>query len=93
MFNPSFANASGEMISTGEDMTTFFRALLGGKLLTPEMQKEMVTHTVDTPLESMDLVFTQQNYQMVLKYGDMVVVSLVLLTLLVERKMVNMLSR
>ena len=50
MFNPSFANASGEMISTGEDMTTFFRALLGGKLLTPEMQKEMVTHTVDTPL-------------------------------------------
>lgn len=50
LFNPSFANASGEMISTGEDMTTFFRALLGGKLLTPEMQKEMVTHTVDTPL-------------------------------------------
>ena len=46
LFNPSFANASGEMISTGEDMTTFFRALLGGKLLTPEMQKEMVTHTV-----------------------------------------------
>ncbi|MEF7656595.1 serine hydrolase domain-containing protein [Bacillus thuringiensis] len=50
LFNPSFANASGEMISTGEDMTTFFRALLGGKLLTPEMQKEMVNHTVDTPL-------------------------------------------
>ncbi|MBJ8008826.1 MULTISPECIES: serine hydrolase domain-containing protein [Bacillus cereus group] len=50
LFNPSFANASGEMISTGEDMTTFFRALLGGKLLTPEMQKEMVTNTVDTPL-------------------------------------------
>lgn len=50
LFNPSFANASGEMISTGEDMTTFFRALLGGKLLTPEMQKEMVTHTVDTRL-------------------------------------------
>ncbi|TKH21132.1 beta-lactamase family protein [Bacillus wiedmannii] len=50
LFNPSFANASGEMISTGEDMTTFFRALLGGKLLTPEMQKEMVTHIVDTPL-------------------------------------------
>ncbi|OFD04587.1 serine hydrolase domain-containing protein [Bacillus wiedmannii] len=50
LFNPSFANASGEMISTGEDMTTFFRALLGGKLLTPEIQKEMMTHTVDTPL-------------------------------------------
>ncbi|MEK5195192.1 serine hydrolase domain-containing protein [Bacillus sp. FSL M7-0884] len=50
LFNPSFANAGGEMISTGEDMTTFFRALLGGKLLTPEIQKEMMTHTVDTPL-------------------------------------------
>ncbi|QWI17621.1 class A beta-lactamase-related serine hydrolase [Bacillus wiedmannii] len=50
LFNPSFANASGEMISTGEDMTTFFRALLGGKLLSPEMRKEMVTNTVDTPI-------------------------------------------
>lgn len=50
LFNPSFANASGEMISTGEDMTTFFHALLSGKLLTPEIQKEMVTNTVDTPL-------------------------------------------
>ncbi|WP_217559380.1 serine hydrolase [Paenibacillus sp. GbtcB18] len=47
--NPSFTNAAGEMISTGEDMTTFFRALLSGKLLTPEMQKEMMT-TVDSPL-------------------------------------------
>ncbi|RBP30273.1 MULTISPECIES: serine hydrolase domain-containing protein [Bacillus] len=50
LFNPSVANASGEMISTGENMTTFFRALLSGKLLTPEIQKEMVTNTVDTPL-------------------------------------------
>lgn len=50
VFNPSFANAGGEMISTGEDLTTFFRALLGGKLLTPEMQKEMMTSTADSPL-------------------------------------------
>ncbi|PFD96771.1 alkaline D-peptidase [Bacillus sp. AFS023182] len=50
VLNPSFANAGGEMISTGEDLTTFFRALLGGKLLTPEMQKEMMTSTVDSPL-------------------------------------------
>ncbi|GGF98768.1 hypothetical protein GCM10010912_49380 [Paenibacillus albidus] len=50
MFNPSFANSGGEMISTGEDMTTFFRALLGGKLLTPEMKKEMLTSTNDSPL-------------------------------------------
>ncbi|KKO53193.1 serine hydrolase domain-containing protein [Paenibacillus sp. DMB20] len=47
--NPSFTNAAGEMISTGEDMTTFFRALLGGKLLTPEMLKEMLTSTADSP--------------------------------------------
>ncbi|MCI0768153.1 serine hydrolase domain-containing protein [Bacillus sp. TL12] len=50
VLNPSFANAGGEMISTGEDLTTFFRALLGGKLLTPEMQKEMMTSTADSPL-------------------------------------------
>jgi D-alanyl-D-alanine carboxypeptidase len=49
VLNPSFANAAGDMISTGEDMTTFFRALLGGKLLIPEMQKEMVTSTADSP--------------------------------------------
>ncbi|WP_409176387.1 serine hydrolase domain-containing protein [Brevibacillus fortis] len=46
--NPSFADAAGGMISTAQDLTTFFSALLGGKLLPPEMQKEMVT-TVDTP--------------------------------------------
>lgn len=45
--SPSFANAAGEIISTGEDMTTFFRALLGGKLLKPELLKEMMT-SVDT---------------------------------------------
>ncbi|KPV56102.1 alkaline D-peptidase [Paenibacillus sp. A3] len=50
VLNPSFTNAAGEMISTGEDMTTFFRALLGGKLLTPEMQKEMLNSTADSPL-------------------------------------------
>ncbi|KOR84785.1 alkaline D-peptidase [Bacillus sp. FJAT-22058] len=49
VLNPSFANAGGEMISTGEDLTTFFRALLGGKLLKPEMQKEMMTSTADSP--------------------------------------------
>nr|AFK65397.1 alkaline D-peptidase [Paenibacillus mucilaginosus K02] len=49
LLNPSFTNAAGEMISTGEDMTTFFRALLSGKLLTPEIQKEMMT-TIDSPL-------------------------------------------
>lgn len=47
--NPSFANAGGEMLSTGEDLTTFFRALLSGKLLTPQMLKEMMTSTADSP--------------------------------------------
>lgn len=46
--NPSFADAAGGMISTAKDLTTFFSALLGGKLLTPEIQKEMLT-TVATP--------------------------------------------
>ncbi|WP_081481599.1 serine hydrolase domain-containing protein [Paenibacillus elgii] len=50
VLNPSWANAAGEMISTGQDITTFFRALLGGKLLTPEMKKEMLTSTADSPL-------------------------------------------
>ncbi|GED57159.1 serine hydrolase domain-containing protein [Brevibacillus formosus] len=46
--NPSFADAAGGMISTAKDLTTFFSALLGGKLLTPEIQKEMMT-TAATP--------------------------------------------
>ncbi|WP_410982265.1 serine hydrolase domain-containing protein [Bacillus cereus] len=50
VLNPSFANAGGDMISTGEDLTTFFRALLSGKLLTQEMQKEMMTSTADSSL-------------------------------------------
>ncbi|WP_052759518.1 serine hydrolase domain-containing protein [Paenibacillus sp. DMB20] len=39
--NPSIAGASGEMISTGRDLSTFFSALLGGKLFKPEITKEM----------------------------------------------------
>ncbi|UIO42474.1 beta-lactamase family protein [Brevibacillus brevis] len=46
--NPSFADAAGAMVSTTKDLTTFFSALLGGRLLTPEMQKEMLT-TVSNP--------------------------------------------
>ncbi|MED1783247.1 serine hydrolase [Brevibacillus fortis] len=47
-YNPSWANAAGEMISTGKDLTTFFSALLGGKLLNDEMMKQMTTG-VDSP--------------------------------------------
>ena len=46
--NPSLGGAAGEIISTGDDMTTFFSALLGGKLLQPALLKEMMT-TVDIP--------------------------------------------
>lgn len=47
-YNPSWANAAGEMISTGKDLTTFFSALLGGKLLNDKMMKQMTTG-VDSP--------------------------------------------
>ncbi|MGW2327305.1 serine hydrolase domain-containing protein [Streptomyces sp. NPDC001700] len=42
-FDPSIAGASGEMISTARDLNVFFRALLGGELLPPALQKEMLT--------------------------------------------------
>ncbi|MFI7441868.1 serine hydrolase domain-containing protein [Nonomuraea indica] len=42
-FNPSFAGAAGEMISTTADVSRFFTALLSGKLLAPEQLKEMTT--------------------------------------------------
>ncbi|MGE7825535.1 serine hydrolase domain-containing protein [Paenibacillus sp. NPDC093718] len=61
--NPSFTNAAGEMISTGEDMTTFFRALLGGKLLPTEMLKEMLTSTADSPLGKYGLGIHQTKLQ------------------------------
>ncbi|MBD8499433.1 beta-lactamase family protein [Paenibacillus sp. CAU 1523] len=42
-FNPSAANAAGDMISTVDDLNTFFQALLGGELLKPEMLQQMLT--------------------------------------------------
>lgn len=47
-FNPSWGNAAGDMVSTGEDLITFMSALLGGKLLNDEMMKQMLT-TYDSP--------------------------------------------
>jgi D-alanyl-D-alanine carboxypeptidase len=40
-FNPSLVGASGALISTTTDMNTFFRALVGGKLLPPAQLAEM----------------------------------------------------
>ncbi|MGC0415609.1 serine hydrolase domain-containing protein [Embleya sp. AB8] len=48
-FNPSQAGASGEMLSTGRDLTRFIRALLAGRLLAPTQLREMTT-TLDTGL-------------------------------------------
>ncbi|MCC3767635.1 serine hydrolase [Streptomyces sp. UNOC14_S4] len=46
-FNPSWAGAAGEIISTTGDLNTFYRALLGGKLLPQPQQRELLT-TVST---------------------------------------------
>lgn len=41
--NPSFAWAAGGMISTVDDLTRFFAALLGGRLLPADLHREMFT--------------------------------------------------
>ena len=41
--DPSLGWAAGQLISTPSDLGTFFRALLGGKLLEPAQQEEMET--------------------------------------------------
>ncbi|MEV3988750.1 serine hydrolase domain-containing protein [Streptomyces sp. NPDC049837] len=40
---PSWAESAGEMISTTEDLTTFWRALLGHRLLPPAQLRTMLT--------------------------------------------------
>jgi CubicO group peptidase (beta-lactamase class C family) len=42
-FNPSIAIGSGDMISSGADMSRFFDALLRGRLLRPAELREMMT--------------------------------------------------
>ncbi|HHY2675949.1 serine hydrolase domain-containing protein [Bacillus toyonensis] len=42
-YNPSLANAAGDMISNADDLNTFFSSLLGGKLLKERELKEMLT--------------------------------------------------
>ena len=41
--NPSWAGAAGAVVSTLPDLTRFFRALLGGRLLPPPLLAEMTT--------------------------------------------------
>jgi D-alanyl-D-alanine carboxypeptidase len=52
--NQSWANAAGDMVSTVNDLTTFFSALLGGKLLNQEMMDQMLT-AVDSPMGKVGL--------------------------------------
>ncbi|MDR2994010.1 MAG: beta-lactamase family protein [Bacillus cereus] len=42
-YNPSLANAAGDMISNTDDLNKFFSSLLGGKLLKERELKEMLT--------------------------------------------------
>ncbi|WP_433335189.1 serine hydrolase domain-containing protein [Spirillospora sp. CA-294931] len=42
-FDPSVAGAAGQLISTTRDITTFWRALLGGRFLSGEQRREMFT--------------------------------------------------
>lgn len=46
-FSPSWAWAAGALVSTAPDLTEFYRALLAGELLDPELLAEMKT-TVST---------------------------------------------
>ncbi|MDR8411306.1 beta-lactamase family protein [Nonomuraea sp. 3-1Str] len=45
--NPSWAGSAGSIVSTMNDLHTFYRAVLNGRLLPPALQKEMFT-TVST---------------------------------------------
>jgi D-alanyl-D-alanine carboxypeptidase len=46
--DPSFGWAAGQLVSTPDELRRFFEALLGGELLEPQQQAEMLT-TVDAP--------------------------------------------
>lgn len=48
-FNPTWAGAAGEIISTTADLDTFLRALLAGKLLEPAQQAELTRTTAVSP--------------------------------------------
>ncbi|AGZ39137.1 serine hydrolase domain-containing protein [Actinoplanes friuliensis] len=48
VLDPSWGWAAGQMIGTPEDLNSFFRALVGGRLLPPAQLKEMRT-TVEAP--------------------------------------------
>ena len=50
-YNMSWAYSAGEMVSTAHDLNTFFRALLGGRLLAPRLLAEMQTTVPEDPAQ------------------------------------------
>jgi D-alanyl-D-alanine carboxypeptidase len=52
---PSLGWTAGAVISTVDDLRTFYQALLGGRLLRPEQLREMLTTVSVTPLFSYGL--------------------------------------
>jgi D-alanyl-D-alanine carboxypeptidase len=46
--SPSYVWAAGALVSTADDVARFFRALLGGRLLRPDLLRAMETTVVDT---------------------------------------------
>ncbi|MFH8979699.1 serine hydrolase domain-containing protein [Streptomyces varsoviensis] len=47
--NPSWGGSAGEIISTTGDLNRFYRALIGGELLEPKQQKELLTTVAVDP--------------------------------------------
>jgi D-alanyl-D-alanine carboxypeptidase len=43
VFSPSIGWAAGALVSTADDLARFYRALLGGRLLRPDMLRRMET--------------------------------------------------
>ncbi len=43
VYNPSVAGAAGEIVSTAHNLNVFFRALIGGRLVRPAEQRQMLT--------------------------------------------------
>jgi D-alanyl-D-alanine carboxypeptidase len=59
VLNPSWAGAAGAIVSDTNDISTFFRALITGKLLKPAQLKEMQT---TVPARELDPVFPGARY-------------------------------
>ncbi|BCY11689.1 serine hydrolase [Actinoplanes sp. L3-i22] len=50
VYNPSVAGAAGELVSCPHDLNVFFRALVGGRLLPPAVQQQMLAYRT-TPVD------------------------------------------